>query len=266
MTPLTAQQLRDYLDFAQALAVEAGQFAAASFGMVDARRKFDGSLVTLIDEQTDHLVADAIRAAYPTHGVLSEEQNTIYNPTESLTWVVDPIDGTTNFTRGLPIWGVSIALMQDGHPVVGVLHYPMLHETLTGAAGLGSKRNGSPIQSADTQLPDDESFVMLCTRSQRRYDLRSPLKPRIMGCASYHLAKLADGSALADLEATPKIWDLAAAQVILTEAGGILALQQGGPVFPVPPSRLDYRRHSLPIVAAANDAMYEHIREAMRER
>ena len=63
MTPLTVQQLRDYLDFAQALAIEAGQFAAASFGMVDARRKFDGSLVTLIDEQTDHLVADAIRAA-----------------------------------------------------------------------------------------------------------------------------------------------------------------------------------------------------------
>ncbi|MCB9160023.1 MAG: inositol monophosphatase [Caldilineaceae bacterium] len=262
---LSPDELNAYREFALATAREAGDLAAASFGHATAERKADGSLVTQVDKACDRLIARRIHAAYPSHAVLSEEQDTSYDPANTFTWVVDPIDGTTNYARGLPIWGVSIALMFEGMPVVGAVVFPLLHEEFSAAHKLGATAGTATIHASTVEIPDDESFVMTCTRTPKQHHLKTPLKARILGAAAYHLAKVADGTGLASVEATPKIWDLAAVDVIVREAGAILELQDGGAaVFPIPPERLDYGHHDMPIVAAANRPIMNHMRSALQ--
>ncbi|MCB0148782.1 MAG: inositol monophosphatase, partial [Caldilineaceae bacterium] len=180
------------------------------FGLHPARRKRDGTLVTATDLAIDRMIADRLAVTYPTHHVLSEEQTTSYDPGADFTWVIDPVDGTTNFARGMPVWGVSVALLQHGQPVAGVVDFPMVQERFTTAAGAGAWRNGERIYTANNDLADDELLMMRCTRTDKLFDVRLPLKARIYGSAAYHLCKVADGSALAGIEATPKVWDLAA--------------------------------------------------------
>ncbi len=267
MSPeLTEKQLREFETFALGVAEEAAAMAAENYGNATAQRKFDGSLVTEIDERSDRLITERITSAYPGHSVLSEEQSTLFDPNYDFVWVVDPIDGTTNFSRGLPIWGVSIGLFFKRRPIVGVLTFPLLQETYRAAEGLGAFRNGSPIHSTDITTPESEHLIVTCTRTSNRYRLVSSLKARILGSAAYHLAKVADGTALASIEASPKIWDLAGAAVILQEAGALLRTDEGGPVFPVEDALLDYKSLSIPVAAAGNQAIMAHVMDALSVR
>ncbi len=254
-----APLLQEYLDFAVELAIEAGARSSGHFRQIEARRKDDGTLVTVADEEADRFISESIGRRYPDHAVLSEEQNTVYDPAVDFTWVVDPIDGTTNFARGMIIWGVSIGLLYRGHPLVGVLHMPLLAETYTAAVGMGAHRNGMAIHSATETEPGDQHLLMQCTRTARRLQPQTPLKSRMLGSAAYHLVKVAEGSALAGLESTPKVWDLAAGAVILAEAGAQLALMDGGDVFPLPPEKRDFGKQAFPVMTAANSAMRAHI-------
>jgi len=256
---LNVEQLRALQDFAKGIAIEAGTLAAEAFRHSDARRKRDGSLVTLADEANDSLITARIKAAYPDHAVLSEEQTTVYDPADEFTWVVDPIDGTTNFARGLLIWGVSIALLHEGAPIIGVVHFPLLDETYAAMRGLGATRNGHPIHGATDTKADDQHLMMQCTRTVKRYRVRTPLKARTLGSAAYHMTKVADGTALAGIETTPKVWDLAAVALIISEAGALLVKADGAPVFPLPSVRRDYGAESITSVAAANRSIYDEL-------
>lgn len=254
-TPSSANA--ELLAFAATLAREAGAIAAAQFGFSIARRKADGSLVTKTDEQIDRLLSQRIREIYPGDAILSEEQLTVYDPAIERTWVVDPLDGTTNFARGLPTWGVSIGLLVRGAPVVGVLYFPLLDELYAAAVGEGATCNGEAIRTTDEVVMDDEHIFMECTRTRAHYLLTLPLKSRMMGSAAFHMCKVADGSAMAGNEATPKVWDIAAAGLILTEAGGVMQGSKGDAVFPLPAERADYLSHSFPILYAGNAALLE---------
>jgi myo-inositol-1(or 4)-monophosphatase len=256
----------EFLEFAAELASECGQIAAETFGLHSARRKSDGTLVTKTDEQIDRIISTRIGDAYADHAILSEEQATLYDPAYEFTWVVDPVDGTTNFTHGMPIWGVSIALLHCGRPVVGVLDFPLLHEQYRAALGRGAERSGERITTSEIVEPDDEQLIMKCTRTDRLYRLQTPLKSRIMGSAAYHLCKVADGTALAGIETTPKVWDLAAAYLIVTEAGGTVIASDGDTIFPLPPERRDYGARSFTTLSAANPAILQHLRAAIVER
>jgi myo-inositol-1(or 4)-monophosphatase len=254
---LHEDDLSAYLQTAAEFAQIAGETAAGYFRHIDARRKADGSLVTVADETVDRLLCDALQQRYPDHAVLSEEQSTIYDPDDDFTWVVDPIDGTTNFARGMIFWGISIGLLYRGEPVVGVIHMPLLHETYTGALGQGAALNGAPIYSARETKPTDQHLMTLCTRTSRERTIETPLKSRMLGSAAYHLMQVAQGAALADVEATPKIWDIAAGAVILSEAGALLTLQDGSEGFPLPAVRQNYAQHQFPILAAANSPIQQ---------
>lgn len=255
-----------YLRFASELAAECGLAAAGQFGESISRRKGDGTLVTKTDEMVDVLITQRINAAYPSHAILSEEQSTIYDGADEYTWVVDPLDGTTNFARGLPIWGVSIALLHCGAPVVGVVDFPLLREQYTTCTGGGAQRNGQAIATAAGVPVDDQQFIMKCTRTDRQYELRSPLKIRVMGSAAYHICKIADGSALAGVEATPKIWDVAAAYLILVEAGGLMTAANGDPIFPLAAQRADYAKRPVMTFSAASPAAMQHLAASLHRR
>jgi myo-inositol-1(or 4)-monophosphatase len=265
-TNLTDAQLTAFHDLALELALEAGQLAADAFRHSEARRKGDGTLVTLADERNDQIITAGIKAAHPDHAVLSEEQDTVYDPANEFTWVIDPIDGTTNFARGLLIWGVSIALLHHGQPVVGVVHFPLLQETYAAIIGRMATRNGEKIKSAADKEAGDQQLIMQCTRTARHYRVETPLKARILGSAAYHMTKVADGAALASIETTPKIWDLAAVALILSEAGALLTTLDGEPIFPTPAVRHDYLSHAYPSLAAANEDIYRQVFPAILPR
>lgn len=244
-----------YLDFAVSLAAECSEFAVSQFRLHPARRKRDGTLVTETDVAIDHMVSQRLTATFPGHRVLSEEQITAYDAGAEFTWVVDPIDGTTNFARGLPIWGISIALLHDGLPVVGVVDFPLTQERFTATAGGGAWRNGDRIQSYDGDHADDQQLLMKCTRTDKRMQMHTPLKSRVCGSAAYHLCKVADGTALIGVEATPKVWDLAAAWLIIVEAGGVVTTWRQAPVFPLAAISKEYVAAATPVIAAANPAI-----------
>jgi myo-inositol-1(or 4)-monophosphatase len=245
--------LQMFLNTAKQLAAGADELLLQGFGKVTASRKADGTLVTQTDHAVDRYLTQELTTRYPDHAVLSEERTTHYDPTAEFSWVIDPLDGTTNFARGLPIWGVSIALLYLGLPVVGLLSFVSLHEQYTALLGAGASFNDLPLHTAAETRADDQHFLMLCTRTPRRYHVDTLLKPRILGSAAYHLVAVANGSALAGIEATPKIWDIAAALLILTEAGGCYrCLDDRNAIFPLPSAAQDYERTSFPLLTAAN--------------
>ncbi len=244
-----------FLEFATALATECADFAVSQFRLHPARRKRDGTLVTETDIAIDRMISQRLAATYPGHRVLSEEQITTYDASAEFTWVIDPIDGTTNFARGLPIWGVSIALLHDGQPVAGVVDFPLTQERFTAVSGLGAWRSGERIQTYDGDHADDQQLLMKCTRTDQRLQARTPLKSRVCGSAAYHLCKVADGTALIGVEATPKVWDLAAAWLILVEAGGVITNWRQEPIFPLAAVSKEYVAAATPVIAAANPSI-----------
>lgn len=252
-----------FLPFAQGLATEAGGLITGYFRRTVARRKSDGTLVTEADERANDWIVGAIQSTWPGHAILSEEGSTTYDPAVEYTWVIDPLDGTTNFARGFPIWGVSIALLRAGAPVVAVVDFPLLGESYWATAGHGAFCNGEELATNQTASIDNQQIFTQCTRTRRRLNIRSPLKARMLGSAAYHLLAMARGSSLAAVESTPKVWDLAGAVLVAQEAGGVVEGLDGSSVFPLPSEALDYAAISRPVLAAANRNVLEEFRASI---
>jgi myo-inositol-1(or 4)-monophosphatase len=264
---LSSVDLNTLLAAARRIVAGAEQLLLQSLGKGNAARKSDGSLVTATDHAVDELITTQLAVAFPDHAVLSEERNTNYDPVAEFTWVVDPLDGTTNFARGLPVWGVSVALLYRGMPVVGFLCFPLLHEVYEASYEYGAMLNGRSIATAAESHATDQHFLMLCTRTPRRYAIDLPLKPRILGSAAYHIAAVSNGSALAGIESTPKLWDLAAALLILKESGGCYQrLDEPQPLFPLTPIAKNYERTSFPLLTAANGMILNEVFKGVTSR
>src|SRR4028118_753701 len=146
----------DILNFATDTANHVGTRLMADFGKVQASEKADGSLVTQADRWADEEIRNAIATHFPNHGILSEEAEHTFPDTEWC-WIIDPLDGTTNFTRGIPLWGISIALLYRGTPVFGYVHFPPVNQTFHGYwrgsseldVPTGAFLNNQPIHSSD---------------------------------------------------------------------------------------------------------------------
>jgi len=252
-----------FLSFAQRLAAEASALAVGYFRHTQARRKSDGTLVTEADERANRLIVERIQAAWPDHAVLSEEETTTYDPASVYTWVIDPLDGTTNFARGFPIWGASVALLAGGVPLVAALDFPLLHERYWATAGGGAFCNDERLQTDPGARIDNQQIFTQCTRTRRRLRIQSPLKARMLGSATYHLLAVARGSSLVAVEITPKVWDLAGAVLVVQEAGGVVDGLEGSPLLPLPPLAMDYAAVSSPTLAAANQQVLDEFRTSV---
>ena len=256
----TSADLKALMTTARRIMVDVEHILQQSWERPTATRKVDGSLVTQMDHAVDAFITGELTKAFPDHAVLSEERNTHYDPSARYTWVVDPLDGTTNFARGLPIWGVSLGLFERGVPILGMLSFPSLHEKYEASHQQGAFFNGRRLSTEADATVSDQHFLMLCTRTPRRYTINTPLKPRMLGSAAYHIATVASGSALAAIESTPKLWDLAAALLILTEAGGCYQRIEGQqPIFPLAPTAQNYEHISFPLLAAVNKSILDKL-------
>jgi myo-inositol-1(or 4)-monophosphatase len=191
----------------------------ADFGHMVSDLKADGSLITACDRWSDRVLVEGIHRLYPGEGVLSEEGSKVVPATPAY-WVVDPLDGTTNFAAGIPYWAISLARFEGGVPVLAVLDVPPLRQRIIAFRGQGAWRNAKPLQPPSMHA-HPAGCASLCSRSigvlQKLPHRRFPGKIRLLGVASLNLVSVAMGQTVAALEATPKIWDLAAAWLVLTE-------------------------------------------------
>ncbi len=224
-------------------------------GEVDASAKTDGTPVTAIDHAVDERLAAAIHRALPGHGILSEERDTVAPDTE-WTWVIDPIDGTSNFIAGLPWWCVSVALSFQGVPVLGIIDAPALGRRYVAVRGEGAHRQGRVLRvrpTVDWRSPQHRHLpVMLTTGTARRARAAGlRLNPRVMGSTALDLAIVAEGVAVASVAVAPHIWDVAAGMVLVQEAGGEVVTPAGEPWTPIEPGT-DHQQVATTTAAAAD--------------
>ncbi len=252
----------DVTRFAQSVTHEVGAHLLGAFGSATAEQKADGSLVTEYDKWADAELSDRIKRTFPDHGVLSEEAEHVF-PGTDWCWVIDPIDGTTNFTRGVPLWGISLGLLYKGTPVFGHVYIPTLDQhfygywpgsaasEMPGSVPAGAFMNEKPIKTA-AAAPSGSYFFSLCARSIKVLQKPFPCKIRMLGVATYNLLTVASGVSLGAVEATPKIWDIAAVWAITQAAGASWTQLDGKASFPLIAGK-DYSTHPFPTLVTRPD-------------
>lgn len=231
-------ELADFLTRLEAVTREAGAIAL-SFFRPGARTaaavsyKNGGSPVTEADFAVDRFLFEAMREIAPEAGWLSEETvDSDSRLSRDSLIVVDPIDGTHAFTRGDERWSVSIALVERGRPIAGVIHAPARGETFTGARGLGAFLNGAPLAQRSRNAVLGASVVAPRPLHARLEQLpqQLALAPRTPSLA-LRLVDIAAGRYdLVISSPNARDWDIAAADVILGEAGVLLVEVEGGPL------------------------------------
>ena len=188
------------------------------FGNISANNKEDGSLITSCDLWSDKTIVDGLASIAPDEGVLSEEGGKTIPNTKAY-WVVDPLDGTTNFAASIPYWSISVARFVDGRPQSSFLIIPTLKKKFVSIKGKGVWLNNKKIDPH--QNKNQSKCISLCSRSikilQKKPNSRFPGKIRLLGVSSLNLTSVAMGQTFGAIESTPKIWDIAAAWLILEE-------------------------------------------------
>jgi myo-inositol-1(or 4)-monophosphatase len=212
-------------------AQEAGQILLSYFRMeANVRTKGVADLVTDADVAAERCIAARLSATFPGHAILGEEEQSGDTTAEYL-WVVDPLDGTTNFAHGLPHFAVSIALLHHGQPQLGVVWNPARGDMYTARLGGGAFHNGRRLRVSSEATMDqsligtgfyyDRGAMMEATLGAIGDCFRQNIHGiRRFGTAALDLAHVADGLYGAFFEFQLSPWDFAAGQLLVTEAGG----------------------------------------------
>lgn len=230
----------EYLDFAVGMAREAGRIQLTYFRGDDLAMKTKSNVsdvVTRADCESEAFIVRSILERYPTHAILGEEGGARGDAASEWRWVVDPLDGTTNYSQGLPVFCVSIALQYRGETVVGVVYAPYLRELFTAVRGGGAwcrRGDGEPVrlhvstkQRLDcsvvaTGFPYDKS-----ENPDNNSDNVARILPHVrdvrrMGAAAYDLSCVAAAMLDGFWELNLHEWDVCAASLLVIEAGGVV--------------------------------------------
>lgn len=226
------------------------------------RKEGVANLVTDADKACEKLIIDTIRLHFPDHSILSEEAGEI-NGSGDYKWIIDPIDGTINFVHGLPIFGISIAIVHKGKPIIGVVEIPGLKETFWAQEGKGAYKNESKIRVSKTS---DMKSGLYATgfpydrgaRYHKNMELWDAMYEnchgvRRIGSAAIDLCFTACGRFDAYWEYNIKPWDIAAGKIILEEAGGTITNMDG--------SMLDPKRA---MILATNSALHSQMLDFLK--
>jgi myo-inositol-1(or 4)-monophosphatase len=202
------------------------------------RHKGVVDLVTDVDLASEKLVCSTLGNAFPSHTILGEEGGTLGGHDARFRWLVDPLDGTTNYAHGFPLFCVSIGFEVDGELTFGVVYAPCLDELFVAERGRGATLNGRPIHVSDvaelrqamvaTGFPYDREAVPRALRSFEVMSFESQAVRRV-GSAALDLCYVACGRFDAYWEHQVKAWDMGAGALIVLEAGGQLSATDGSP-------------------------------------
>ncbi len=246
------------------MACELAKVGAAAarlhFGRTCARRKADDSPVTEADHAAQAAILHVLASKRPQDAVITEEA--IAEPcrhssttTADYCWVVDPVDGTRNFDRGLPAWCTAVALLSGGRPIVGAIYDNLTDRIYSAIAGVGAWRDREPLRLKERPLDAD---ITIAIASGRRRGLPPVVRDwmgkylyRNVGSLCLHLAWTAAGLVDAAFAWECKLWDIAAGAVLIEEAGGIVSDHRGNGLWPVNPAA--YKGEDLPILAGQRE-------------
>jgi inositol-phosphate phosphatase / L-galactose 1-phosphate phosphatase / histidinol-phosphatase len=228
----------DDITLAHRLAEAAGAairpYFRAEFGL---ESKSDATPVTLADRAAEAAIRAILESERPSDGIIGEEYGTV-RESAARQWVIDPIDGTTSFVAGRPIFGTLIALMEDGWPVLGLIEQPILKERWIGAVGQPTTFNGAPVK---TRACPDLAQAILATTSPNCFSAhegehfmalaaKTAHRRLIWGGDCYNYALLASGHIDIVVEAGLKIHDFAALIPVVEGAGGMMCDWAGEPL------------------------------------
>ncbi|MBI3839596.1 MAG: inositol monophosphatase [Planctomycetia bacterium] len=228
----------DYLTLCQQAARAGGQALLDWMGRFGVREKGPSDLVTEADWASQEAIRAVLLTAFPQHGFISEEGDANFNSAAEYCWVVDPLDGTTNYVRQLPHYSVSVALLQRGRPIVGVVLDPVHDECFTAVESQGARLNGRLIHTSQVQ---DLSQALVAASFSAKVEagsteidqfiaaLLSCQAVRRTGSAALNLCYVAAGRLDAFWAMSTKAWDVAAGVLLVLEAGGVVSRLDGGP-------------------------------------
>ncbi|MCS7087409.1 MAG: inositol monophosphatase [Thermoflexales bacterium] len=272
---LSTAALLHVLEQAIAIARGAGELLREGFAQaVQAREQLmvnykteDVDPVTIFDRRSEDYIVSALRAAFPHHRVVGEEGGEYASANghrTALTWHVDPLDGTVNFAHGFPIFAVSLGLLDEQRPIVGVVYNPIMDELFAAAEGLGATLNGKPIRVSttptlgrallntgfpyDVRTSDDNNFDLFARFHREAQAVRR------VGSAALDLCWVACGRMDGYWEFKVKPHDIAAGIVVVREAGGRVTDFVGG-------ERMFARGEVLATNGLIHDAMLRVIAE-----
>jgi histidinol-phosphatase len=225
------------LAFANGLADRAADIGMGLFlgDGLEIRHKADRTVVTQADTSIEAMVREQVAAAFPDDHVLGEEEGGD-DRAEGRVWIVDPIDATANFARGIPIWATLIALQVDGELVMGIVNAPVIAERYEAVRGSGSRMNGRRIRVSEIDRLDDAQLFYAELKSW----IAEPRDESVLGLLSqatrtrgfgdfWGHALVARGAGEAMIEPELNVWDYAAFQVVVEEAGGRVTQIDGSP-------------------------------------
>jgi myo-inositol-1(or 4)-monophosphatase len=232
--------LNKYLKFTLALSRTAGKIASEYYGK-NIRINFKGegknNLVTEVDRKVEDYLVKTIHKTFPDHCVLSEESGDCGIKPSSHRWIIDPIDGTTNYAHGYDFFAVSIGLEINGKMMVGVVNAPVLKKLFHAAKDKGSFLNGKPIKVSRTRNLDTALLATGFTYKNRglnlpnfEYFLYNTQGIRRCGAATLDFCYLAAGRLDGYWELGLRPWDMAAGSLIVEEAGGKVTTLDGKPL------------------------------------
>ena len=233
-------ELDNLMDFATRTATRAGEITLRHFGSVATERKGDGSEVTAADRASEELIRAELAEAFPEDGILGEEGSAVESRS-GRRWIVDPIDATRSFASGVPLYGILIALEENGEVVLGCCHLPALGETVVAARGGGAWHNGSRTRVSDVAEMREARVVTSGLEYWRDWATAEGRAgwDRLVGgarfartwgdCYGYLLVATGRAEIMADPAAGAE-WDFLPMLPILAEAGGRFSTLGGAPV------------------------------------
>jgi len=252
------------LNFAIETVQQAGHILMEKFGRITVTKKGDINLVTEADLASENHIIERIRSYYPKHAILAEESGeaVIKGGDPSWKWIIDPLDGTTNYAHGYPCFCVTIALEHDGEIVLGVTFDPTRDELFAAERGRGATLNGKPIRVSPTEKLGDSLIV-----TGFPYDFKQ--KPnfarhltdflfhsrgvRRNGSAAIDMAYVACGRFDGFWEEGLNPWDVAAGTLLIEEAGGVVTYYDGS-------------KYSIyqPPICASNGAIHSQMLDVLK--
>lgn len=225
-----------FLDAAIEIAREAGQVLLAHRG-VGFELKGEYDLVTAADRASEQLIIRRLKERFPGHGIVAEEGGRAQMQAE-MRWYVDPLDGTTNFAHGFPMWNVTLALARGGEVIAGVVFDPLNRELFTAERGGGARLNGAPIHVSKAPVLNDALLATGFPSRKRHQNVNIHFYyqtamlthgVRRGGSAAIDLAYTACGRLEAFWEFGLNPWDMAAGSLLVEEAGGKVSGMRGEP-------------------------------------
>ena len=268
---LEQRDLSSMLETAVVAARLAGQHAMEEMNYIKVSIKNANEMVTQADAQCQKIIIDRIKENYPDHGFIGEEgdEGKLFKQPprgkDRFWWVIDPIDGTNNFAHRMLFFTVSIGVMYEGEPIIGVIFEPATDSMFTAVKDREAQLNGRRITAGEEAIDQFASVGL-----ESHFDEGAPswacelmkrTRFRNLGSTALQVAYVAKGSMVATIANTPKLWDIAGGAAIAESAGALFTNWQGQKIFPVD---LDgYEGHKFQIVAA-NKKVQPEIVEMLR--